>query len=129
MAHSRQATSLESMDRDRAAADRGGKDRKGVGGAALAEDGDVDDAEVKHLSLDFQTGQRILSRVHILCQVRTRRTGARASPRVECAATPPCADTPPPSPLGRPAALLHGRRRVACACRASGSRQRKRWTA
>lgn len=94
------------MDRDRAAADRGGKDRKGVGGAALAEDGEVEDAEVKHLSLDFHTGQRILSRVHILCQVRTCRSGARDSPRVACAARPPGADTPPTSPLGRPAALL-----------------------
>ena len=29
----------------------------------------VDDTGVKHLALDFETGQRVLSQVHLLCQV------------------------------------------------------------
>eukprot|EP00802_Teleaulax_amphioxeia_P016800 Tamp_16929.p1 GENE.Tamp_16929~~Tamp_16929.p1 ORF type:complete len:385 (+),score=130.45 Tamp_16929:22-1155(+) len=57
---------------DKGGTDRGtsfkDKDKKGAAAAAAAEDGEVDDTAVKHLSLDFQSGQRILSRVHILCQ-------------------------------------------------------------
>ena len=31
---------------------------------------DVDDTAVSNLRLDFDSGQRILSQVHLLCQVR-----------------------------------------------------------
>ena len=31
---------------------------------------DVDDTAVSNLRLDFDSGQRILSKVHLLCQVR-----------------------------------------------------------
>lgn len=30
---------------------------------------DMDETSVKHLALDFETGQRVLSQVHLLCQV------------------------------------------------------------
>jgi hypothetical protein len=36
---------------------------------------EVDDTDVKHLSLDFETGQRALSQIHLLCQVRMPCTG------------------------------------------------------
>ena len=49
----------------------------GLGAALAEEDGEVDDTAVKHLSLDFASGQRILSRVHILCQVRHARRARR----------------------------------------------------
>ena len=32
-------------------------------------EGEIDHSGVKNLSLDFETGQRILAKVHILCQV------------------------------------------------------------
>ena len=43
-----------------------GKDKKNDVGV---EDEEVNDTNVKTLSLDFECGQRVLSQVHILCQV------------------------------------------------------------
>ena len=47
---------------------RQGKDGAKEGREEQAEE--VDDTDVKHLSLDFGTGQRVLSQIHLLCQVR-----------------------------------------------------------
>ena len=109
---------------DKGGTDRGtsfkDKDKKGVAAAAAAEDGEVDDTAVKHLSLDFQSGQRILSRVHILCQVRApaprSRHAHRARPPRALPAAPRARPAPRPTPLAR-------------APRASGSRPSRRWTA
>jgi len=50
----------------------GAKDKKKALTAVETEGSEVDDNSVKQLSFDFQCGQRILSQVHILCQVNVR---------------------------------------------------------